>query len=55
LKSIAYSRDEKEVMLGQAMSQWWLGAIATMIKAMGLEAAINKDDPYCGWCIEKKR
>lgn len=55
MKNIAYSRDEKEVMLGQVMSMWWLGAIATMIKAMGLEAAINKGDPYCEWCIEKKR
>ncbi len=45
LRNIAYSRDEKEAMLGQAMSQWWLGAIATMMKAMGPEAAMKAYGP----------
>jgi len=45
LKEISVSRDEREAMLSDAMSQWWLGALATMNKALGPEAAMKAYGP----------
>jgi len=45
LREISVSRDEREAMLSDAMSQWWLGAIATMMKAMGPEATMKAYGP----------
>ncbi len=63
LREINVSRDEREAMLSDAMSQWWLGAIATMMKAMGPEAAMKAYGPTMrqtgrGWAerfVKEKR
>ncbi|MCG7845190.1 MAG: L-2-amino-thiazoline-4-carboxylic acid hydrolase [Methanomassiliicoccales archaeon] len=45
LKEITMSRDEKDAMLSEAMSQWWLGAIGTMMKTMGPEETMKAYGP----------
>ena len=45
LKEVHVSRDEKEAMLSEAMGQWWLGAIGTMMKTMGPEATMKAYGP----------